>query len=174
MRRRLRGLLNFVLAASVPAMIPGASPLASVATGAMPSRHTCTRLRSLGRTAHTVRDGNPLDVDVWRLRNVEARSAARHRCPVMEQTAYRSVPSRRRDDCHAAEATTRLGLLVKDSGNIVGLSAQDPRSATGGRLRRSATVEMHGVWQNSGEILMRGAARQWLPKRCRACRAPRA
>jgi endonuclease YncB( thermonuclease family) len=110
-----------------------------------------------------VHDGDTMDVDVYgdgtsvparvRIAGIQA----------MEQAVYSSVPSQRRGDCHAVEATARLEQLVSQGGDVVRLSAQDPRSSSGGRLRRSVAVEINGRWQDVGQVLMREGHTLWLP-----------
>ncbi len=160
LRRRLAPLL--LAAAAVPAAVVVAPP-ASAATGAcLPgtSSPTCTFWTGKVTTVH---DGDTMSVDVYgdgtstpvklRLTGIQA----------MEQTVYSRYPSRRRGECHSLVATARLEALVKAGGYVVRLAAQDPRSQTGGRLRRQVSVKINGSWRDTGEILVREGHALWLP-----------
>ena len=81
----------------------------------------------------------------------------------MEQSVYTSNPRKRRGECHALPATARLEQLLKAGRGTVRLAAQDPQSASGGRLRRSVAVKVAGVWQDVGRALVAEGHVLWLP-----------
>lgn len=80
----------------------------------------------------------------------------------MEMTVYSGTRSRRRGECHAVAATNRLESLVRAGRRRVRLAAQDPRSRSGRRWRRSVAVRRGGGWRDAGEILVREGHALWL------------
>jgi endonuclease YncB( thermonuclease family) len=83
----------------------------------------------------------------------------------MEQSVYSSIASRRRGECHALEATARLEQLLRRSRMRVRLSALNPASRSGARLRRSVAVKVRGRWRDVGQRLMAEGHALWLPSR---------
>jgi endonuclease YncB( thermonuclease family) len=81
----------------------------------------------------------------------------------MEQTAYSSNPARRRGDCHALEATSRLESLIRRGGGRVRLAAMDSSSASRKRWRRAVAVRIGGRWRDVGRILVSEGHALWLP-----------
>jgi endonuclease YncB( thermonuclease family) len=81
----------------------------------------------------------------------------------MEQSVYNPNPKLRRGDCHSREATARLEQLIRASHGRVRLSAQDPASRAGYRLRRAVAVKRDGRWRDVGEILISGGHALWMP-----------
>ncbi|HWT26066.1 MAG TPA: lamin tail domain-containing protein [Solirubrobacteraceae bacterium] len=81
----------------------------------------------------------------------------------MELSVYSSYPSRRRGSCMGLEATALVERYIKASRGVVRLSAQNPASSTGGRLRRTVEVRVAGRWQDLGRILMEAGYALWLP-----------
>ncbi len=80
-----------------------------------------------------------------------------------EQSVYSRDPARRRGECHALEATARLERLI--GRRVVRLGAQDPKSVSGTRYRRSVAVNVNGAWQDVGRILVDEGYVLWLPGR---------
>ncbi|HEX8083231.1 MAG TPA: lamin tail domain-containing protein [Solirubrobacteraceae bacterium] len=107
-----------------------------------------------------VHDGDTLEVEVHgttqriRVTGIQA----------MEQTVYSSFATRRRGECHAVAATNRFEQLVRRSRGVVRLAAQDPRSRSGKRWRRSVAVRDRGSggWRDVGEILVGEGHALWL------------
>jgi endonuclease YncB( thermonuclease family) len=81
----------------------------------------------------------------------------------MELSRYSRYAARRRGACHALAATTLVERAVRRSHWIVRLAAQDPRSTTGHRLRRSVFVRQGGRWRDLGRMLMEQGLALWLP-----------
>jgi endonuclease YncB( thermonuclease family) len=80
----------------------------------------------------------------------------------MELSRYSKYPARRRGACNGLEATALVERYIKRSRGIVRLSAQDPGSRTGHRLRRSVAVRVNGQWQDLGRILLEEGYALWL------------
>jgi len=80
----------------------------------------------------------------------------------MEQTVYSSYASRRRGECHALAATARASGLVRRARGRVRLAAQDERSHSGHRVRRSVAVRLGGRWVDLGRILIGEGHALWL------------
>lgn len=99
---------------------------------------------------------------------IEVRAGGRHLrvritgIQAMEQTVYSSYATRRRGECHAVAATNRLEQLVRRSGGVVRLAAQDPGSRSGRRLRRSTAVRSGGGWRDVGRVLVSEGHALWL------------
>jgi endonuclease YncB( thermonuclease family) len=81
----------------------------------------------------------------------------------MEQYTYTRNPRKRRGECHALPATARLEQLVKLGHGVVRLGAQDPKSESGDRLRRTVATRIAGVWQDLGSTLVAEGHALWLP-----------
>ena len=81
----------------------------------------------------------------------------------MEQHTYSSNPGKRTGECNAVEATSRLEQLIRASHGRLRLSAQDPRSHAGARLRRWVAVRVGGRWRDTGEIRSREGHALWMP-----------
>jgi endonuclease YncB( thermonuclease family) len=81
----------------------------------------------------------------------------------MELSRYSKYPARRRGSCMGLEATALVERYIKASHGVVRLSAQNPSSRTGHRLRRSVAVRVGGQWQDLGRILMQEGYALWLP-----------
>ena len=108
-----------------------------------------------------VHDGDTLEADV----RGDGRGPIRIRVTgiqAMELTTYSGTASRRRGECHAVAAANRFERLVRASRGIVRLSAQDPRSRSGKRWRRSVAVRTAGGWRDVGEIQMAEGRALWL------------
>jgi endonuclease YncB( thermonuclease family) len=81
----------------------------------------------------------------------------------MELHRYSSKASRRRGDCHGVAATNMIDRLIKRSHRRVRVAAQDPRSASGHRLRRSVWVRSGGHWQDLSRLELEAGLVLWLP-----------
>jgi endonuclease YncB( thermonuclease family) len=110
-----------------------------------------------------VADGDTIDVDIDGDGTRAEKTVRFTGINAMELTRYSKYPSRRRGACHALEATALVERYVKRSRGVVRLAAQNPRSATGKRLRRSVAVRVGGRWMDLGRILMEGGHALWLP-----------
>ena len=110
----------------------------------------------------SIKDGDTLSVDVdgGGRHEVRVRTTA---IQAMEQSVYAKDPSRRRGECHALEATSRFEQLVNRSHKRIKLSAQDPKSTSLGRLRRTVWVRYKGHWTSVGSILISEGHALWLP-----------
>jgi endonuclease YncB( thermonuclease family) len=107
----------------------------------------------------SINDGDTIDARVQgRVFTVRLSSMQ-----AMEQHTYSSRPSRRTGECNAVEATARLEHLIRASHGRLRLSAQDPRSHAGARLRRWVAVRIGGRWRDAGEILIREGHALWMP-----------
>ncbi len=72
---------------------------------------------------------------------------------------------RRAGECHAVEAADRLEALVERSKGRVRLTAQDVRSNSHGRKRRSVAVKIGGRWRDVGRILLSEGLALWMPNK---------
>jgi len=111
-----------------------------------------------------VDDGDTIDVKLptstGKVKTVRVRITG---IQAMEQTVYNSHPGRRRGECHALPATARLERLLRTGRGVVRLSAQDPASETGGRLRRSVATRIRGKWVDVGKVLVAEGHALWHP-----------
>jgi endonuclease YncB( thermonuclease family) len=82
----------------------------------------------------------------------------------MEQSVYSRIASRRRGECHALEATSRLEQLLRRSRWRVRLYALDPESRSRDRLVRAVAVRVGGRWRDAGSRLMAEGHALWLPR----------
>lgn len=71
----------------------------------------------------------------------------------------------RAGECHAVAAADRLDDLVRRSKGRVRLTAQDVRSNSHGRQRRSVAVRIGGRWRDVGRILLAEGLALWMPNR---------
>jgi endonuclease YncB( thermonuclease family) len=108
-------------------------------------------------------DGDTVDVDLARDGTSSPIRVRITGIQAMEQTVYSSDPHRRRGECHALAATARLERMIKRGRGRVRLAAQDARSRTGGRWRRSVAVRIHGRWRDVGRVLLAEGDVLWLP-----------
>jgi endonuclease YncB( thermonuclease family) len=106
----------------------------------------------------SVNDGDTIHVRLHGVRTVRVSSIQ-----AMEQSVYSPHPALRRGECHALEATARLEQLIREGHGRVRLSAQDPRSHAGHRLRRSVAVRIGDRWRDVGLILIREGHALWMP-----------
>ena len=110
-------------------------------------------------------DGDTIYVDVKGDRTPKTLHVRMTGINATEQTVYSSIASRRRGECHALEATSRLEQLIRQSRWRVRLAAQDPGSHSGLRPRRSVAVRINGRWRDVGRILLAEGHALWLPNR---------
>jgi endonuclease YncB( thermonuclease family) len=82
-----------------------------------------------------------------------------------ELSVYSRDPSKRRGVCHGLEATAFTERLIKRSHNRVRLTAQDPRSRSGKRLRRRVLVRSGGRWVDLSHELLRTGNALYLPNK---------
>jgi endonuclease YncB( thermonuclease family) len=136
------------------------------AAGAQESREPCVPDTAepvctfwTGTVTH-ISDGDTLDVDLGNGIPARVRITG---IQAMEQTAYSRNQLKRRGDCHALEATARLEQLVAAAGGTVRVSAIDPESRSGARLRRSVSVWIDGAWHDVGRLLVDEGHALWLP-----------
>jgi endonuclease YncB( thermonuclease family) len=80
----------------------------------------------------------------------------------MEQHHYSADPKKRTGECNAVEATARLEQLIHESHGQLRLSAQDPSSHAGHRLRRNIAVRIRGRWLDTGLIEIREGHALWM------------
>lgn len=146
MRRLLRALLVLALPAT---LLVAASPVE--AAEKLPTR--CLPTDSRSPACHWVKakvthisDGDTIDVTeggrTYRVRFTGLNT--------MEMTVYSSHRERRRGQCHAVEATNRLEDLINAAGGTVYLAAQNLKSMSGARYRRSVWTNINGVWRDLG------------------------
>jgi endonuclease YncB( thermonuclease family) len=81
----------------------------------------------------------------------------------MELTRYSSNPRKRRGECHALEATSRLERLIRAAHGRVRLEAQHRSSRTGTRLRRAVYAKIGGRWVDLAEKVVADGLALWLP-----------
>jgi len=80
----------------------------------------------------------------------------------MEETRYSNIPSRRRGQCHAVQATNVVQHLVERGHWRVRLTAQHPQTDSIGRLFRTPAVRIGGRWVDIGETEMRKGVVLWM------------
>lgn len=148
-------LAGLLLAAPSPAQAASRGPCVPGTSG--PACHFWT-----GKVVF-VADGDTIYVDGDGDGSRRSKSIRFTGINAMELNRYSSFPSRRRGACHAREAAAVVDRYVKRSRGRVRLSAQNPSSRTGKRLRRSVAVRVGGRWQDLGRILMEGGHALWLP-----------
>jgi endonuclease YncB( thermonuclease family) len=151
-----------IAAAAPPAMAEWAGPCVPAAVA--PPGTTIPNCHFWRGKLKFVDDGDTIDVrlptSTGKRKTVRVRITG---IQAMEQSVYTSNPRKRRGECHALPATARLEQLLKAGRGTVRLAAQDPQSASGGRLRRSVAVKVKGVWQDVGRTLIAEGHVLWLP-----------
>jgi len=143
-----------------------------LAVAAAPARAARTEPCRIGTKAPTcsvwtadvnfVHDGDTIDVDLrgdGSERDFKVRITGIN---ATEQTVYTSHRNKRRGECHALEATARLEQLIKRGRGVVRLAAQNERSRSAGRLRRSVSVRINGAWQDVGRVMIAEGHALWL------------
>ena len=110
-------------------------------------------------------DGDTIYVDVKGDRTQKAQHVRMTGFNAMEQSVYSSIASRRRGECHALEATSRLEQLIRRSRWRVRLAALNPASHSRLRPRRAVAVRIHGRWRDLGTIMLAEGHALWLPNR---------
>ena len=112
-----------------------------------------------------VGDGDTIYVDVKGDRTTKSQHVRMTGFNAMEQSVYSSIASRRRGECHALEATSRLEQLIRASRWRVRLAAQNPASHSRLRPRRAVAVRIAGRWRDLGTIMVAEGHGLWLPNR---------
>ncbi|MEU8660240.1 lamin tail domain-containing protein [Actinoplanes philippinensis] len=79
----------------------------------------------------------------------------------MEMKTYSHYPERRKGDCHAIAANTRLEELLAAGGNYVRLTSLKASSRSEGRPLRSVAVKIDGQWRDVGEQMVREGYTLW-------------
>ena len=110
-------------------------------------------------------DGDTIYVDVKGDRTSKTLHVRMTGFNAMEQSVYSSIASRRRGECHALEATSRLEQLIRASRWRVRLAALDPGSHSGLRPRRAVAVRIDGRWRDVGAIMLAEGHALFLPNR---------
>ena len=110
-------------------------------------------------------DGDTIYVDVKGDRTTKAQHVRMTGFNAMEQSVYSAIASRRRGECHALEATSRLEQLIRGSRLRVRLAAQNPASHSRMRPRRAIAVRIDGRWRDVGTIMLAEGHALWLPNR---------
>src|SRR4051794_6176731 len=106
----------------------------------------------------SINDGDTIDARV----NGHVYTIRLSSIQAMEQHTYGADPGRRTGECNAVEATARLEALIHESHGRLRLSAQDPASRAGHRLRRIVWVHVGGRWRDTGLILIREGHALWM------------
>jgi endonuclease YncB( thermonuclease family) len=114
-------------------------------------------------TVKEVNDGDTITVDIDGDHTRKEFKVRFSSVQAMEQTVYSNHPSRRRGECHALEATSRIEGLIKKSHHRVRLSSQNRHAMQDIRLRRSIAVKVKGKWTNLGSIEIGEGLTLWLP-----------
>ena len=158
MPRLLASLIVVLALAALPAaaeartgscLAPGVKALCTVWTG---------KVTFIG-------DGDTIYVDVKGDRTTKSVHVRMTGFNAMEQSVYSSSPSRRRGECHALEATSRLEQLIRGSRGRVRLAAQNPASHSRLRPRRAIAVRIGGRWRDVGTMMLAEGHALWLPNR---------
>lgn len=102
----------------------------------------------------SVSDGDTIKVDLIGDGSSIVRKVRLTGINAMELSVYARNPDKREGDCHGLEATARLEELIDQANGRVRLSAQDPASKSGIRLRRMVSVWSGGTWVDVAEILV--------------------
>jgi endonuclease YncB( thermonuclease family) len=110
-----------------------------------------------------IADGDTIDVDVDGDGTHAARPIRITGINAPELTRYSKYPSRRRGECHGVAAAARLESLIRRAHGRVRLSAQDPASRSGHRLRRAVAVRSGRGWLDAGGVLVGEGYALWLP-----------
>src|SRR4051794_21149540 len=110
-----------------------------------------------------IADGDTIRVDIQGDGTHAERTIRFTGINAMELSRYSKYAARRRGSCHGIEATSLVERLIKRSHGVVRLTAQNPNSVTGHRLRRSVAVRVGGTWQDVGRIEMQAGLALWLP-----------
>jgi micrococcal nuclease len=110
-----------------------------------------------------VADGDTIDVDIAGDGRSRSRRVRLTGFNAMELTTYSHTASKRRGDCHGVEAANRLEQILRRGRWRVRLAAQDPRSVTGGRLRRQVSAKIGGRWVDVGRKLLAEGQALWMP-----------
>jgi endonuclease YncB( thermonuclease family) len=117
----------------------------------------------------SVNDGDTFDVDIDGDGTSRAFTIRILGIQSMEETRYSNVPSERRGECTAVEATAVVDQLLRLSKKRVRIASISPKSTAGldhGRVRllRAAQMKINGQWVDLGQTqLSLGLALPWIP-----------
>lgn len=153
----MRLLPAFLLAASLaalpaPARAETTAPCLPDGTG--PTCHFWTMRVS------DVNDGDTVGGDVLgdgRRKHEDVRFSG-----VQTMEIKRHNPKHWSGECHSVEPARIVQRLIRRSGGIVRISAQDPRQMQGTRLRRWVAVKQDGRWVDLGDLLVREGHALWM------------
>jgi endonuclease YncB( thermonuclease family) len=111
----------------------------------------------------TIGDGDTIYVDV----EGDGRGPVSVRITGINATelSVYGAAARRRGECHAVEATSRIEQLIRRSRGRVRLAALDPASHSRNRIRRAVAVKINGRWRDVGRRLISEGQALWLPNR---------
>jgi endonuclease YncB( thermonuclease family) len=155
--RRL-ALLPLLLLFVLPATPAGAHYIARCRGG-----HTGPKCHFWYAKVKEVNDGDTITVDIEGDHTSKWFKVRFSSIQAMEQTVYSNHPSRRRGECHALDATSRIEGLIKKSHRLVKISSQNRHAMQDIRLRRSIAVKVDGHWRNLGTYEIREGLTLWLP-----------
>jgi endonuclease YncB( thermonuclease family) len=163
MRRLLRTVLGAALAVALPAgLLVAASPGSAgetLPTHCIPSDSKSPKCGWRKAKVTFVADGDTIDVTEggksYRVRFTDVNT--------MEMSVYSHTRSKRRGECHAVAATNRLEDLIAQAGWTVYLAAQNPKSMSGNRYRRSVWTKIGGTWRDLGLTQIREGRALWAP-----------
>ncbi len=103
---------------------------------------------------HSIGDGDTIKVDIDDDGTTAVKRVRLTGINAAELDVYSHTPENRSGDCHGVEAANRLDELIERAGDRVRLSAQDPASRSGPRLRRMVSVWSNGQWTDLAQILV--------------------
>jgi endonuclease YncB( thermonuclease family) len=141
-------------------VIPASASVGPCQPGGSPNGPLCTFWT--GKVTF-VADGDTIDVDIAGDGRRRSRRVRLTGFNAMELSRYSHTASKRRGDCHGVAATSRLEQLLRRGRMRVRLAAQDPRSMSGGRLRRQVSTRLGGRWVDVGRILISEGHALWMP-----------
>lgn len=111
----------------------------------------------------SVNDGDTFDVDIDGDGTRRAFTTRITGIQSMEETKYSNVPSERRGECTAVEATAVVDHLLRLSHKRVRIAAMSSKSHASYRLLRAAQMKINGQWVDLGETeLALGLALPWI------------
>jgi endonuclease YncB( thermonuclease family) len=145
-------VLTVVLAAF--GLLAAVAPAAAASTGSCRGDGSGPTCRFWTGRAVSINDGDTIGVDIdgdGTHREYQVRFTG---VQAMEQTRYSDIPSKRRGQCHALQATNLVERMIRAAHRRVRLAAQNPASRADRRLQRSVAVRIHGRWVDLGAKLM--------------------
>src|SRR5436305_12718366 len=126
-----------VLAALAVALTAAATPAGAVTRARCRGGHSGPMCFFWTGKVIAINDGDTITVDIDGDHTSHPFKVRLSSVQAMEQTVYSHIPSRRRGECHALEATSRIEHLIRQSHLRVKLSAQHRNAMSDTRLRRS-------------------------------------